>query len=284
MAAEAVMRKSSVSISLIFHVMAFLIGVISFPWLKKDYEIPQPVSVEIVAIDKVARTTKQAPVPVKKQEKKVEEPTPPKPPPPAQNTGNEAVEPVKKDEIKKEDQVKKEDKVLIDPMAHPDKKLDKKEEKKKKVTEEPKKDFASVLKNLSDEKVKMPPMPKTEDMKLDDSTPKEGQNIPLGDRMTMTEMDALRAQLQGCWNVPIGAKDIETMKVDIFMVINRDRKLQSAKVVDTGRYNSDTFFRAVADSAMRAVRNPNCSPFELPPDKYDTWYNTTVTFDPSQMF
>ncbi len=282
MATEAVMRNSSVSISLMFHAACFLLAVVSIPWLKKDYKIPTPVSVELVAIDKIAQTTKVAPTPVKKQEKKQEEPTPPKPPPPAQNTSNEAVAPTK--EIKKEEEVKKEEKVLVDPAAHPDKKLEKKDEKKKKVTEEPKKDFASVLKNLKDDKEKAPPMPKVQDMKLDESHPKEGQNIPLGERMTMTELDALRSQLAQCWNVPIGAKDIDTTQVEIFMVITRDRTLASAKVVDTARYNSDTFFRAIADSAMRAVRNPNCSPFELPPDKYDTWANTTVTFDASQMF
>ena len=283
MAAEAMMRKSSVSISLAFHAACFVLAVVSIPWLKKDYEIPTPVSVELVAIDKIAQTTKIAPTPVKKQEKKIEEPTPPKPPPPAQNTSNEAVAPTK-EPVNKEEVVKKEEKVLVDPAAHPDKKLEKKDEKKKKVTEEPKKDFASVLKNLNDDKEKMPPMPKVPDMKLDESTPKEGQNIPLGQRMTMTEMDALRAQLAQCWNVPIGAKDIDTTQVEIFMTITRERTLASAKIVDTGRYSSDSFFRAIADSAMRAVRNPNCSPFELPPDKYDTWANTTVVFDASQMF
>ncbi|MCC7036238.1 MAG: hypothetical protein IT560_02915 [Alphaproteobacteria bacterium] len=283
MAEAAVMRRSSVSISLAFHAACFVLAMVSIPWLKKDYVIPTPVSVELVAIDKMAQTTKVAPTPVKKQEKKEEEPTPPKPPPPKQNTSTEAVTPTK-EPVKKEDVVKKEEKVLVDPAAHPDKKLEKKDEKKKKVTEEPKKDFASVLKNLSDEKDKTPPMPKVPDMKLDESTPKEGQNIPLGQRMTMTEMDALRAQLAQCWNVPIGAKDIDTTQVEIFMTITRDRTLASARVVDTGRYASDTFFRAIADSAMRAVRNPNCSPFELPPDKYDTWANTTVVFDASQMF
>lgn len=276
------MRRSSVSISLAFHAACFVLAVVSIPWLKKDYEIPTPVSVELVAIDKIAQTTKVAPTPVKKQEKKEEQPTPPKPPPPKQNTSTEPTPPTK--EIKKEEVVKKEEKVLVDPAAHPDKKLEKKDEKKKKVTEEPKKDLASVLKNLIDDKETMPPMPKVPDMKLDESTPKQGQNIPLGQRMTMTEMDALRAQLAQCWNVPIGAKDIDTTQVEIFMVITRDRTLASARVVDTGRYASDTFFRAIADSAMRAVRNPNCSPFELPPDKYDTWANTTVVFDASQMF
>jgi hypothetical protein len=100
----------------------------------------------------------------------------------------------------------------------------------------------------------------------------------------MQETDALRRQLEGCWNVPIGARDADTMTVDIYMVVNQDRTLQSARIVDSSRYDSDTFFRAMADSALRAVYNPNCSPFELPPDKYETWKTITVTFDPSQMF
>lgn len=275
------MRRSSVSISLAFHAACFVLAVVSIPWLKKDYVIPTPVSVELVAIDKMAQTTKVAPTPVKKQEKKEEQPTPPKPPPPKQNTSTEPTPPTK--EIKKEEVVKKEEKVLVDPAAHPDKKLEKKDEKKKKVTEEPKKSFDSLLKNLADEKVKTPTTP-TPDMKLDESTPKEGQNIPLGERMTMTEMDALREQLRQCWNFPMGAKDADNLLVEIDMVVTRDRTLQSAKVVDMARYNSDSFFRAAADSAMRAVRNVNCSPFELPPDKYDTWKTITVTFDPRDLF
>lgn len=278
------MRKSSVSISLIFHAMAFIMAVVSIPWLKKDIVTPPPVSVEMVTIDELNQTTKVAPKPEKKIEKKIEKPpAPPKPPAAAKNDSQEAVKPTK--EIKKEEPVKKEQTVLVDPTANPDKKLEKKDEKKKKVTEEPKKDFSSVLKNLADEK----PTPKTEekpkDLKLNEPPPPdEGRPVPLGARMTMTEMDALRSQLEGCWNVPIGAKDADNMGVDIFMVINRDRTLQAARIVDESRYSRDSFFRALADSAMRAVRSPNCSPFELPPDKYDTWKQITVTFDPSQMF
>lgn len=277
------MRTSSVTIALGLHIAAFVLGIVSFPWLKKDYVIPPPVSVEMVTIDEMNQTIKQAELPPKKVEKKVEKPpAPPKPAPSATNTSKEMVKPTK--EIKKEEPVKKDETVVVDPNAHPDKKLDKKDEKKKKVAEEPKKDFSAVLKNLAEEK----PQEKTEkikDLKPDEPAPREeGRPVPLGQRMTMTEMDALRAQLEGCWNVPVGAKDVENTTIDIFMVINRDRTLRSAEIVDTSRYNSDSFFRAIADTAMRAVRSPNCSPFDLPPDKYESWNQVTVTFDPSQMF
>jgi hypothetical protein len=153
-----------------------------------------------------------------------------------------------------------------------------------KKKEEPKKDFASVLKNL-DVSDKPPVKNELPDLKLDEDTaPQEGSNAPIGARLTMSEEDALRRQLEGCWNVPLGAKDAENLRVEIWMSIGEDRTLREARVVDKSRYATDSFFRAAADSAMRAVQNPNCSPFMLPPDKYDTWKTTIVTFDPSQMF
>ena len=44
---------------------------------------------------------------------------------------------------------------------------------------------------------------------------------------------------------------------------------------------SDAFFRSAAESALRAVLR--CSPLRLPREKYDTWKNSTFTFDPRDM-
>jgi hypothetical protein len=59
--------------------------------------------------------------------------------------------------------------------------------------------------------------------------------------------------------------------------------VQDAQIVDTMRYNSDTYYRAAADSALRAVRNPQCNPLDLPPQKYELWKTIVVTFDPRKM-
>jgi hypothetical protein len=276
------MQKKSIYASVGLHVAILMVAMISLPWLKKDFEIPQPISVELVDIDKVTQTTKLAPAqkPPEKKPEPVKEDK--KPPPAPKNTEQQAVTPPKQEPDKEEDE-KEDKKQLVDKDAPPDKK--KKEDKKKQTTEKkPKKDFSSVLKNLAD-KQKPKQAEKTPDEKPEPkAAAAEGQHAPLGSKLTMSEEDALRHQLEGCWNVPIGAKDIENMAVEIFMVINRDRTLQTARVVDVIRYNNDSFFRAAADSAIRAVRNPNCSPFEVPADKYDTWKETTVTFRPSDMF
>ena len=67
------------------------------------------------------------------------------------------------------------------------------------------------------------------------------------------------------------------------MTVSQQRIVQSATVVDQARYNTDTYYRAAADSALRALRDPHCTPLDLPPEKYDAWKNLTVTFDPKQM-
>ena len=276
------MNKKSIWISIGFHVAMIIIGTVSMPWLTRDFEIPPPISIELAEIAPITQTTKVAPQPAPKKEEVKE--AAPKPPPAAKNTANEAQVPVKKEPEPKKEEPKK-DTVLVDDAAPPEKKKTEKEEKKKETTkEEPKKDFSSVLKNLQDTEEE--PQPKTElpDLKLDEEASSDGAKAPLGAKMTMSEEDALRRQLEGCWNVPFGAKDAQDLRVEIFMVINPDRTLRDAKVVDQSRYGSDSFFRAAADSALRAVRNPSCSPFDVPADKYDVWKNVTVTFDPSQMF
>jgi len=265
--------------------MAFLIAVVSFPWMKRPYDAPPPVSVELVSIDELNQTTKQAPKPEKKVEKKIEKPpAPPKPAPAPTNMAKEMTKPVKDE--RKEEPIKKEEKVLVDPTAHPDKKMTKQEEKKKQVTEAtPEEKMRALLKNLVDVKDE----PKTKEqpkLNLDETVPpEEGRPVPLGQRMTMTQMEALRAQLEGCWTkMPAGAKNAENLAVDVHMTISRDRRVQSFRIIDQGRYNSDSFFRAVADSVKWAISDPNCSQLEVPPDKYDTWKSITITFDPSEVF
>jgi hypothetical protein len=281
------MNKKSIWISVGFHVGIILIATVSLPWIKRDFEIPPPISIELAEIAPITQTDKIAPKPAPKKEEPKEEP--PKPPPAATNTASEAAKPVPKPpepEPKKEEPPKK-DEVLVDEAAPPEKKKTKQEEKKKEVTKpkpEPKKDFSSVLKNLQVNDEKEAPKQELPDLKLDETAASDGAKAPLGAKMTMSEEDALRRQLEACWNVPIGAKDAQDLRVEVFMVINQDRTLREARVVDQSRYNSDSFYRAAADSALRAVRNPACSPFQLPPDKYDVWKTVTVTFDPSQMF
>ncbi len=269
------MRRSSLIISAAFHTAIFIVAVAGLPFLSRhEFIIPPPITVDFIEVAKVTQTDKVVPKPVAPPEKPEPKPEAKPPPPAPQNTSQEAVAPEKEKPKPEDKKVKAE---TVDENALPDKT---KNTKKEDVKKTPPRDFASVLKNLA--------VPKDKNTEPSDAnqngTPAPGQNAPLGEKMTMSEEDALRGQLERCWNVPIGAKDAENIAVDIFMVINQDRTLREARVVDVIRYNTDGVYRAVADSALRAVRNSSCSPFELPPDKYDTWNTVTVTFNPKDMF
>ena len=106
------------------------------------------------------------------------------------------------------------------------------------------------------------------------------QNNPM-EPVSMTEIDMIRAQIYKCWNVPAGAKDARDLIVPIRVSLTRDGGVISADIVDTLRYGTDSFYRAAADSARRAVLL--CSPLKAPPTKYEQWKDLTLRFNPKDL-
>lgn len=101
--------------------------------------------------------------------------------------------------------------------------------------------------------------------------------------LTISEIDAIRRQIQPCWNFPAGAANPENLRVMIRLQLRPDGSLISAEVRDRSRMTSDTYYRAAAEAALRAVRNPQCSPLKLPAAKYDQWKSLTLEFDPAKL-
>ena len=101
--------------------------------------------------------------------------------------------------------------------------------------------------------------------------------------MTISEIDLLRQQLHSCLNLNVGVANLKEIKPVIFIEVNPNRTVKSAKVVNQERL-VDPSFRTAAEAAMRAVNNPDCSPLLLPEDKYDLWKEINFTFDFSWMF
>lgn len=278
------MRISAISYATMLHIGLLVVMIFGVPFFNtRDFDIPEPIELDIVTVEEVSRTPERKqpiPDPPKKKPPAVKKPEKPKPAPksveekpkPAPPSPPEKVEPPELTE----DVAPVRDPI---PVKKPPRKP--KVVKKKKPPAEELPDFASVLKNLAETDTK--PEPRI-DERADVTSGQKPQIAPLGDRLSMSELDALRRQLASCWNAPIGARDAHKMFVEVYMVINPDRTLRHARVVDQRRYNADSFFRAMADSAMRAVQNPRCSPLRLPVDKYDQWSTMVVTFDPRDMF
>ncbi len=83
--------------------------------------------------------------------------------------------------------------------------------------------------------------------------------------------------------MPAGARDAKDLVIEVKAAVNPDGTVREAAIVDTGRYAADPFFRAAADSAKRAVLNPQCSPLPVPPDKYEDWHNLDLFFNPKDL-
>jgi hypothetical protein len=98
--------------------------------------------------------------------------------------------------------------------------------------------------------------------------------------MTLNEIDALRARLAQCWNIQLAPPDPSELRVKLKMFLNPDGSIsQAPQVLEVG---SSEFARSAAESAVRAVRR--CAPYNLPAEKYDSWREINVTFDPREMF
>lgn len=102
--------------------------------------------------------------------------------------------------------------------------------------------------------------------------------------MTLSEIDAIRRQIQPCWNFPAGAQDAGSLRVLIRIRLNRDGSVRGEpKVLDQTRFVGDRRFRVAAEAGIRALKNPRCSPLELPREKFDQWKVLTIDFDPSKL-
>jgi hypothetical protein len=135
-------------------------------------------------------------------------------------------------------------------------------------------DIEKALKNVEKQQKTEPPPAAKQSTR---STPGAGAQTA----MTMSEIDALRSQMEKCWNVPVGAPDPASLVLRVKVFLNEDGTVASPpQLIDQGRLG-DPYFRAAADSAIRAVHM--CGPYQLPPEKYATWNEITITFDPREM-
>ncbi|MFQ5958152.1 MAG: TonB C-terminal domain-containing protein [Alphaproteobacteria bacterium] len=226
------------------------------PPAPKEVEIPPPPE----SVPQVVTPPK--PVPVKEPEK----PPPPKPaePEPAKIAPPPPPKPV---------QVAK-----VEPKPAPV------EKPKPKPEPEPQQNFSTLLKDLAAKPKQSPEPaePKQDAKPKPAETPRKStvtsvRNEPL----SLSVIDAIRRQVEDKWNVPIGARDVADLEVEIRILLQPDGTVTAAQIVDQQRLrqSGEEFFRSMAESARRAVWR--ASPLQnLPPEKYNQWREITFTFKP----
>jgi len=232
---------------------------------------PTTITVDILPISEMSNVKPREALPEpKKPEEKPKEKEQTKPAPPVKAAEAPPPPPAPKPaEIKKPEEKKKE----------PEKKPDKKEDKKTKPKED---DLAAILKSVK-EAAQKEKTTKEKESSNQSQTAAKSERYDETMPMSLSEKDAIRSQIARCWNVPAGAKDAQDLIVTLHLQLELTGAVIAVELArDTARYNTDPFFRAAADSAMRAVRQ--CSPLQnLAPEKYGTWKDMELTFNPKDM-
>ena len=282
------MRKSFAR-SILFHTMVMVVGYFGLPEVRRDLSMTEaPIMVEIVT---VAETTN---APALKPASKRQPPPPKTKPPPAPPKVAAAPPPAPKPKpevaaVPSPPETKPEPKPKAKPRPRVPPRLVKARPKRK---PKPPDTFASVLKTVKELHRQKPKPKEKSKKKKDESFERQtakalaslSRRYDTSRPLTISEIDLVRQQIAGCWNLPAGAKDAENLVIEIWVAMNPDGTVRQARIKQQQRMLTDSFFRAAAESALRAVLNKRCQPFKLPRKKYDRWKTMTLVFNPKEMF
>ena len=86
--------------------------------------------------------------------------------------------------------------------------------------------------------------------------------------LSLSEEDALKAQIFGCWSIPLGLPYNENLLVRIKLQLKPDGTVIKS-VLDHARMNKpgQGFYKVLAESALRAIKL--CQPLRVPTTGYE---------------
>ena len=260
--------------SLTFHSVMILLTVLSLPFMLRDpVDLPPIVSVELIQISdktmipyapkarKIIEDTKK-----KEEEKRVvSEQAPPSAK--AKEKPDRIPLPNKKEEEKKIIK-KKQNPEEIKPQIRQSSEFEKKE-----VVD------TNQIAALIDKAKEIEATEKKESKSITQSNQKNS----FATGLTLSEEDALRAQIFGCWSVPLGLPYDQNLLVRIKLELKKDGTILNSEILDHERMNrpGQKFYKVLAESALRAVRM--CQPLKVPPTGYDKWKDLQLNFNPEEM-
>ncbi len=101
--------------------------------------------------------------------------------------------------------------------------------------------------------------------------------------LTLSQEDALKAQIFGCWSIPLGLPYNENLLVRIKLKLKPDGTVTKTEILDHARMNmpGQGFFKVLAESALRAIQL--CQPLRVPTTGYERWKDMQLNFDAREM-
>jgi len=258
--------------SLLFHSLMILLTVLSLPFMiRQPIDLPPIVSVELIQISdktnipfapKARKTIEDT---KKKEERMVSEQAPP---------AAKAKE--KPDRIPMPNE-KKEKKEIVKKKQNPEEikpEIRQSSEFEKKEILDTNQIAALIDKAKEEEAIKQ--------KKTNKLTQNSVKNS-FATGLSLSEEDALRAQIFGCWSVPLGLPYNENLLVRIKLNLKKDGTIMKSEILDHERMNKpdQKFYKVLAESALRAVRL--CQPLKVPPTGYEKWKDIQLNFNPTEM-
>ena len=264
----------NIIISSTFHLIIILITAMSLPFLsKKPIDLPPIVSVELIQITDetnvpFAPKAKKIIEKVKKKEKEklVSEQAPPK-----------IVKKEKPDAVPLPDEKNEKVQKLKDKKQNPEKidnDIKQVSEFEKDKLFDPN-NIAALIDKSKEE---------TADTtnKTNKVTQDQDKSVDMVG-LSLSEEDALKAQIFGCWSIPLGLPYSENLLVRIKLQLKPDGSVIRSEILDHARMNKpgQGFYKVLAESALRAIKL--CQPLRVPTEGYERWKDLQLNFDAREM-
>jgi hypothetical protein len=256
-----------------FHIVLIIITAMSLPFLsKKPINLPPIISVELIQISDqtnipFAPKAKKIIEKVKEKEKKiVSEQAPPKI---VKKQKPDAV-PLPDEKIDKVEKIK-------DKKQNPEK-----VDNEIKQVSEFEKDELFDTNNIAAliDKSKIQEAETTN--KVDKVTQDQKKDVNFSG-LSLSEEDALKAQIFGCWSIPLGLPYNKDLLVRIKLSLKPDGTIIKSEILDHARMNKpgQGFYKVLAESALRAIQL--CQPLRVPSSGYEKWKLLQLNFDAREM-
>ncbi len=264
----------SIFLSLIFHSVMIVITAMTLPFMKRTpIDLPPILTVDLIQITdktsipfaaKAAKTLEE--IKKKEEERLVSEKAPPS-----------EKKKEKPDRIPLPEDLNKEKKQIIKKKQNPEEV----EEQIRQASEFEKKELfdpnqiAALIDKSKEETA--------ETLKKSKKLTQSSVKTSFATGLTLSQEDALKAQIFGCWSLPLGLPYHKNLLVRIKLKLKPDGTVLRSEILDHARMNQpgQGFYKVLAESALRAVRI--CQPLRVPPTGYEKWKDLQLNFDANEM-
>ena len=262
----------NVAISTTLHVLLVVITALTFPFIaKKPIDLPPLISIELIQItDKTnipfAPKAKKIIEKVKEKEKLLSAQAPPK-----------QIKKEKPDAIPLPDQNQEIVKKLEKDLQNPEK-IDKETKQVSEFEKDELFDPNNIAALIDKSKEEL-----AETTNKTNKITQSNQKKITSNALTLSEEDALKAQIFGCWSIPLGLPYNENLLVRIKLSLKPDGSVINSEILDHARMNKpgQGFYKVLAESALRAIRL--CQPLRVPTTGYERWKDLQLNFDAREM-